>query len=110
VQGDGTTIRSYLYAGDLAVWLWTILLRGTAARAYNVGSEVATDIAGLANTVASVFDPPLSVEILGSPQPDRPVDRYVPSTQRARTELGLSLHVTLDDAIRRTADWYRTTA
>lgn len=26
VRGDGRTVRAYLYAGDLAAWLWTMLL------------------------------------------------------------------------------------
>jgi nucleoside-diphosphate-sugar epimerase len=106
VQGDGTAVRSYLYASDLTVWLWTILLRGQTGRAYNVGSEEATDIAGLARTVAATFNPAPVVEI-GCANQGRPVDRYVPNTQRARTELGLEQTIALEEAVDRTVDWYR---
>jgi dTDP-glucose 4,6-dehydratase len=108
VRGDGTTVRSYLYAADLAVWLWTILLGAPSRRAFNVGSEDAIDIATLARTVAAAFDPPSAVEVLGVPTPGRAVDRYVPSTHRARTELGLEERVPLDDAIARTVAWHRS--
>src|SRR5262249_21007613 len=106
VQGDGTPYRSYLYAADLMVWLWTILLRGTPACPYNVGSEFALSIADLAHEVSSVMDPPAPVQISRTPDPDAAPLRYVPSTLRARSELGLAETVPLREAIRRTLRWH----
>jgi nucleoside-diphosphate-sugar epimerase len=107
VSGDGTPLRTYLYAADLAVWLWTILLRGEAGRAYNVGSEQAVSIARLAALVAQAFEPPLPVEIARTPVPGQAPERYVPSTRRAERELGLRPWIDLEEAIRRTIAWHR---
>ena len=107
VHGDGTPLRSYLYAGDLAVWLWIILLRGEPGRAYNVGSERAISIGELAREAASLAHPPLPVEIAGTPDPSRPADRFVPSTARARQELGLAEWLDWREALRKTYEWHR---
>ncbi|MBD8528775.1 NAD(P)-dependent oxidoreductase [Massilia sp. CFBP 13647] len=107
IQGDGTPVRSYLHAADMAAWLWAVLLIGKPGAAYNVGAEEATSIAGLAHRVCEVLGVPDQVRIVGTPDPSRPVERYVPDSGRARAELGLSVPMTLDEAIIRTARWHR---
>jgi nucleoside-diphosphate-sugar epimerase len=106
VHGDGSPIRSYLYAADLAVWLLTMLLRGRRGAAYNVGSEREVSVGDLARLVADTIDPRLAVEI-AHPASEAAPERYVPSNRKARAELGLAETVELREAIRRTADWYR---
>jgi nucleoside-diphosphate-sugar epimerase len=105
VKGDGTAVRSYLYAADLMVWLWTILFRGKLCRAYNVGSEEAITIGELAQMVAGLSSPKLPVTIQRQPGASRRRDVYVPLTARAREELGLSHQISLADAIRKTQLW-----
>lgn len=107
VRGDGTPLRSYLYATDLAIWLWNILLRGDSVRPYNVGSEEAISIADLARAVADCFETRPEVQILGSPTPGKPAERYVPLTRRARDELGLRENIHLPEGIRRTIAFHR---
>lgn len=106
VKGDGTARRSYLYATDLAAWLWHLLLRGEGARAYNVGSEQSVSIAELAGTVSRTLGG-VPFQVLGSPDPSRQPECYVPSTARIRGELGLAPTVSLEEGIRRMAAWHR---
>jgi nucleoside-diphosphate-sugar epimerase len=106
VKGDGSPLRSYLYASDLMVWLWTILFQGQSQRAYNVGSEEAVSIAALAGEVAAVMPQHVGFSIASTPTAGAPVHRYVPATARAREELGLRAEVGLREGIRRTHAWF----
>jgi dTDP-glucose 4,6-dehydratase len=106
VNGDGTPVRSYLYAADMAAWLWAILCAGRPGEAYNVGSEEELTIAELARLVAEVAGG-RGVEVRGTPGPGRPAERYVPSTRKARAELGLEARVSLPEAVRRSDRWLR---
>lgn len=109
VRGDGSAVRSYLYASDLMVWLWTLLFNGQSLRAYNVGSEEALNIASLAKEVAGALPPEAAIDIAGAAIPGATVHRYVPNTARARAELGLTAEVPLAEAIRRTHAWFSGT-
>ena len=105
IQGDGTPLRSYLYAADLAHWLWVLLFGAKSGRAYNVGGAEALSIRDLALRVNRVLKGTGNVLIAQSPRPGVPAQAYVPSLDRIATELRLTPSVGLDDAILRTARW-----
>ena len=103
IAGDGTPMRSYLYASDLAVWLWRLLFRGPAARAVNVGSDRAVDIATLARVVSAALGGPSAVQIAQKPT-GAPPARYVPAIARAES-LGLRQTIGLEEGLQKTARW-----
>lgn len=107
VNGDGTPYRSYLYAADLAVWLWTILFRGQTVRPYNVGSAGDLTIAELADRVSQAFSPHTKVNIAKAAQPGRLPERYVPDVARAAQELGLQQWIDLTESLQRTITWHQ---
>jgi dTDP-glucose 4,6-dehydratase len=107
VKGDGTPYRSYLYAADLAIWLWTILLRGLAGEAYNVGSAEDYSIKEIANRVALCFDPAPAIEIRTKPNKKKLPERYIPDVSKAKEQLGLTLYTPYKYAIQKTIDWYQ---
>lgn len=105
VGGDGSPMRSYLHASDMAAWLWTILLKGESGRAYNVGSGDAISIRELALKIASHEG--LEVTFGSAPSPGTPIHQYVPNVNRATQELGCRVQVPLDEAISRTIAFHR---
>ena len=105
VAGDGTPWRSYLYAADMAVWLWTLLLRGRSGVAYNVGSEEAVTVRQVAECVGAAAEVP--VHVAGGASPGGAGSRYVPCTRLARETLGLSTELDLQAAVHRTLAWHR---
>ena len=104
VRGDGTPLRSYLYAADLAVWLWTLLTQGPSLRPYNVGSDASISMRELAELLGGVFRVP--VEIIGKAEGNLPPERYVPAVSRAECELGLRPWINLETAIDRTIHFH----
>jgi nucleoside-diphosphate-sugar epimerase len=108
VSGDGTATRSYLHMAEHTLWLFKILFHGTAARAYNVGSDDSRSILEIAQAVKTEF-PDSKVEVAHQSQTNQPVSRYVPSIERIKKELNLQIEIPLSTAIQRTIQWWKTT-
>ncbi len=106
IKGDGTPRRSYLYASDLAIWLWTMLFRAPSLVPINVGSGHDLSILELAQTVAQSLGASAGVHVEKEAISGADVARYVPSVGRAKDMLGLEETVNLQEAIRRTAVWH----
>lgn len=106
IHGDGTARRSYLYAADLAVWLWTILFRAPALVPFNVGSAHDVSVLELAQRVAMTLNPQTEIRVAQDAVPGAAPLRYVPCVDRACEALGLRQTIGLDECIRRTAKWH----
>ena len=104
VRGDGSPVRSWMHARDLADWLLVLLALGDPKTPCNVGSPRPASVAELAETVRSVFRlPPGSIRILGEAAASSDAaGRYVPKTEAAES-LGLRVTIPLEEAIRLSA-------
>jgi nucleoside-diphosphate-sugar epimerase len=105
ILGDGDTVRSYMYASDMAYWLLAMVAGGTPGNAYNVGSPEGIRLDALAERVAALVEP--HPEIRSRTGGAREPSRFVPDVTKARDALGLRLTVGLDDALARTIRWHR---
>jgi dTDP-glucose 4,6-dehydratase len=108
IQGNGSPLRSYLYASDLMIWLWTLLFNGKSSQIYNIGSEHAISIAELAHLIAKMSGNISNVIIKKPYANGDPIERYIPSTKRAENDLGLKQLISLEKALKRTINWYKT--
>ena len=91
------------------VWLLRVLVRGRSGRAYNVGSDRAVSVRELAEMVSKLSPGAPPVEVAGRADASNPVNHYVPDVNRARTELGLEVETSLEEALARTMSWYDQT-
>lgn len=105
VNGNGLPCRSYLYASDLTVWLWHMLVRAEPGKPYNVGSDESVSIRDMAERVSHVLGNG-EYQVLGAKDMGWNPGRYVPDTSLIGNNLGLRRTVSLDEAIRRTALWH----
>jgi dTDP-glucose 4,6-dehydratase len=105
VYGDGLQVRNWLYVEDFCRGIYTVLMKGRAGEAYNVGGpdeceniEVVKRILALTGRDASLIE-----YVKDRPGHDR---RYSLSSDKLREELGWEPQVRFAEGIERTVRWY----
>ena len=112
VYGKGDNIRDWLYVGDHARALWTIVSRGRLGEKYNVGGRNERTNLSVVETICDVLD-----ELMPVRRPrrelitfvtDRPGHdhRYAIDATKLETELGWRAREDFESGIRRTVRWY----
>jgi dTDP-glucose 4,6-dehydratase len=107
IHGDGSPIRSYLHAADLAVRLWHILVHGQPGGIYNVGAAQELSIGDAADAIAALVQPPAEIRIL---REGSGYSYYVPDSTRAERAFGLAPGLPFPEALARTWRWLRASA
>ena len=114
VYGDGSNIRDWLYVGDHARALLTILEKGQPGEKYNVGGRNERSNLDVVTRICDLLDIRYpnkpSHRSLISFVDDRPGhdQRYAIDATRLETELGWRAHETFESGIEKTIDWYLT--
>lgn len=105
ILGDGSPLRSYLYASDLTIMLWKLLFKNNGLGTFNVGSAKAISIEELARLVIKTLASKSEIEVMSSKVIGEPVPLYVPDTETVLNTFSLVPKVTLPNAILKTANW-----
>ena len=103
IMGDGSTTRSYMYASDLSIAIWKILLIGNKNKPYNVGVDTAYSLKEIALMLKKIYGN--NVQILNLNR-DLTKNIYVPNIDVLMSELEIKHFVQIEEAIQKTIEFY----
>ena len=114
IYGDGQQVRDWLYVGDHASALRTVLAKGKVGEVYNVGGgnqrsnlEVVTTLCALLDELRpdSAYKPhqQLMTYVTDRPGHDR---RYAIDARKIEAELGWHASESFETGLRKTVQWY----
>lgn len=104
IMGDGSTVRSLMYASDFAFSVLAALSCGRARETYNIGSPEPVDLLSLARMITQSFQPAPEIQT-GLGQSGHARNRLVPDVSRAAADFGLTVSVSLVEALQKTIAW-----
>ena len=106
VYGDGRNVRDWIYVDDHCRAIWLAYKKGRAGEAYNIGSRNEQENIDVVKSILDSLGKPHSLikfvdDRLGH---DR---RYAIDPLKAETELGWKPHVSWEEGLGQTIEWYR---
>ncbi|MGH9896755.1 MAG: NAD-dependent epimerase/dehydratase family protein, partial [bacterium] len=111
---DGSPTRTFCYVADAVIGYYRALLLGEPGESYNIGTDSPEiSMRGLAETVVAagqgLFGYEGRVQLTPNPEADYLTDnpnRRCPDLTKAKSELGYSPAISLEEGISRTLQWY----
>jgi dTDP-glucose 4,6-dehydratase len=106
VYGDGRQVRNWLYVEDFCRGIHTVLEKGEAGEAYNVGGPDECENIEVVKRVLELTgaDESLIEHVADRPGHDR---RYSLSSEKIHERLGWEAQVRFAEGLERTVRWYR---
>jgi UDP-glucose 4-epimerase len=97
----------YLYVGDVAEAIWRTATTPGAQGIFNLGSGEAHSIRSIAERIRDLIDPNLPIGFGEVPYGPGQIMHLQASISRLREATGWSPHMSLDEGLRRTMDWFQ---
>jgi dTDP-glucose 4,6-dehydratase len=102
IMGDGSASRSYMYASDLSISIWKILLIGNNNKPYNVGVDKAYSLKEIALILKKKFGNEIQILNINN---NLPKNIYVPNIDALINELEIKQFVQIEEAIQKTINF-----
>jgi len=108
LRGNPAIHRNFVYGGDVGLGIVLALLRGKSGQAYNLGAHENHTLEEVVSSVIELMGlSGFSVRYDTTAPAGHP--GRLPDLGRVRQELGYNPEVGLDEGLRRTVEWYRST-
>ena len=107
ILGNENTVRSYLYAADMAYWLLAILAGNSSSNVYNIGSQKGISLKELAYKISADINRDIEIVNRSSKESYATVSISVPDVSLVKKHFNVKETVDLETALHKTIEWNR---